>query len=120
MGTRISGAENVYAAAEKWVQRALRTDDSLFTPGEAIWSSHWLGELRERFLNGLDVLRGKGFPENLKSLLEGSDPEVYQLVGEVHYVTFLIVWENTTIGGSKKNKEKRINEVLGWSGSRHP
>ena len=45
MGTRITGggAEKVYAAAEKWVQRALRTDDSLFTPGEPVWSSRCSG-----------------------------------------------------------------------------
>ena len=28
-----------------WVERALRTDDSLFTPGVPIWSSRWLREL---------------------------------------------------------------------------
>ena len=56
MGTRITadGAERVYDAAALWVERALRTDDSLFTPGKAIWSSHWLGELRGRFLDDPD------------------------------------------------------------------
>ena len=39
MGSRIEGADSVYAAAELWVERALRRDDSLFTPGESIWSS---------------------------------------------------------------------------------
>ena len=35
MGSRLtaSGTERVYAAARLWVDRALRTDDSLFTPG---------------------------------------------------------------------------------------
>ena len=28
-----TAAENVYVAAEAWVERALRSDDSLFTPG---------------------------------------------------------------------------------------
>ena len=51
MGSRktYDGAEKVYEAAELWVDRALRADDSLFTPGEEIWSSRWLRELRERF-----------------------------------------------------------------------
>ena len=46
MGTRIrgGGADKVYAAAETWVELALRADDSLFTPGKAIWSRRWLGE----------------------------------------------------------------------------
>ena len=54
MGTRIAGAETVYAAAEAWVERALRSDDSLFTPGRRIWTSSWLGELRQRFLDSPD------------------------------------------------------------------
>ena len=56
MGSRktYDGAEKVYEAAELWVDRALRTDDSLFTPGEPIWSSRWLRELRERFLDRPD------------------------------------------------------------------
>ena len=36
MPTRVDGAEMVYAAADTWVERALRTDDSLFTPGTPI------------------------------------------------------------------------------------
>ena len=38
MGSRRTGngEENVYAAAEEWVDRALRADDSLFTPGRPI------------------------------------------------------------------------------------
>ena len=53
MGTRLlaSGTEKVYAAAETWVDVALRTDGSLFTPGKQIWTIQWLGELHQRFLN---------------------------------------------------------------------
>ena len=37
MGSRktYEGAERVYEAAALWVDRALRSDDSLFTPGRA-------------------------------------------------------------------------------------
>ena len=38
MSTRVKGADKVYAAAAKWVKRALWSDDSLFTPGQPIWS----------------------------------------------------------------------------------
>ncbi len=48
------GVENVYAAAQTWVDRALRDDDSLFTPGTPIWTLHGLRELRERFLDRPD------------------------------------------------------------------
>ena len=56
MGSRKThdGVEKVYTAADIWVNRVLRTDDSLFTPGKAIWTSQWLVELHRRFLNQPD------------------------------------------------------------------
>ena len=113
MGTRITGGgvETVYAAAEKWVERALRADDSLFTPGEAIWSSRWLGELHERFLNHPDE-SSDSFLEKLQQQLADSSPEVYQLMGEVLYFYFLIV---TTKNSA--TQQRVIDTVLGWSPS---
>ena len=64
MGTRRPGAEKVYAAAESWVERALRSDDSLFTPGRRIWTSEWLDELHRRFLDRPDV-SGDSFLDKL-------------------------------------------------------
>ena len=114
MGTRITGGgvETVYAAAEKWVERALRADDSLFTPGEAIWSSRWLRELHERFLNHPDE-SSDSFLEKLRQQLADSPPEVYQLMGEALYFYFLIV---TTRNST--NEHRVIDTVLGWSPSR--
>ena len=113
MGTRITGGgvEKVYAVAEKWVERALRADDSLFTPGKAIWSSRWLGELHERFLNHPDE-SSASFLEKLQQQLADSPPEVYQLMGEVLYFYFLIV---TTKNSA--DEQRVINTVLGWSPS---
>ncbi len=104
------GADEVYKAAALWVDRALRTDDSLFTPGVAIWTSRWLRELRERFLNRPDE-GGRDFYQKLTTQLEGSPPEVYQLMGEVLYVQFLVIWHEQMGGVTKKNQ---IEEVLGW------
>ena len=111
MGTRITGggAEKVYAAAEKWAERALRADDSLFTPGKAIWSSRWLGELHERFLNHPS---SDSFLEKFQRQLANRPPEVYQLMGEVLYFYFLIV---TTRNSAKE--QRVIDTVLGWSPS---
>ncbi len=112
MGSRKThdGAEKVYAAAQKWVDCALRADDSLFTPGEAIWSSHWLGELQER-LNKPD--EGEGFFfEKFQRQLAGSPPEVYQLMGEVLYFHFLIVHPTIVWGSTKVDQ---LKQVLGWS-----
>ena len=114
MGSRKThkGADTVYAAAKTWVDRALRTDDSLFTSGVPIWSLRWLGELRKRFLDRPEEWRGPGFFEKLQRLLTDSPPEVYQLMGEVLYVSYLIVSKGA-IGGKKKRG--RIDEVLRWS-----
>ena len=113
MGSRKTheGAEHVYEAAQKWVDCALRKDDSLFTPGKEIWSSRWLGKLREQFLDRPDVGQG-GFYDKLSAQLEGSPAEVYQLMGEVLYVHFLIVWHGAM---KRATKEAQINRVLRWS-----
>ena len=112
MGSRKTGAdfENVYAAAGTWVDRALRDDDSLFTPGRPIWSKTWLEELRRRFLERPDQGEG-GFLSKLRAQLEDSPPEVYQLMAEVLYAQFLIIWKGT-MGGEMKRKQ--IERVLGW------
>ncbi len=101
--------EHVYRAACTWVERALQRDDSLFTPGQPIWSRRWLRELRERFLDKPDD-SSDNFEQKLSRQLAGCPPEVCQLMGEALYVYFLIV--------SKQNsasKERAINNVLGFS-----
>ena len=116
MGSRttMEGVENVYASARTWVDRALRTDDSMFTPGQTIWTARWLVGLRERFLDRHAEWRGPNFFDRLETLLNGSPPEVYQLMGEAVYVTYLIVWRTAT---GRAAKLRRINQVLGWSPS---
>ena len=43
--------------------------------------------------------------------MEGSPPEVYQLMGEVLYTQFLIVWKGGMGGETKKTQ---VEQVLGW------
>ena len=113
MSSRRGYAAKVYEAADLWIASALRSDDSLFTPGTPIWSPEWLGEARTRFLDKPDEWKGAGFFNGkLETVLAGSPPEVYQLVGEALYATYLIVSKGT-IGQARKIE--RINQVLGWS-----
>ena len=105
-------ADKVYEATRKWVDSALRTDGSLFTPGEPIWSSQWLGELHERFLNNPDESKGTSFIDKLQRQLANSPPQVYQLMGEVLYVYFLIV--STDNGDGERGV---IDTVLKWAPS---
>ena len=113
MGSRRTGngVEKVYDAAQAWVNRALKTDDSLFTPGKPIWSSHNLRELRQRFLDG-PAVPGNGFYERLLNALSGGSPEVFRLMGEVLFVHFLIVHQGAV---GTEAKVSGINQVLGSS-----
>ena len=113
MGSRRTGngVEKVYEAAQAWVDRALRADDSLFTPGRGIWTSENLAELRRRFLDRPDI-SGDGFYVKLNRQLDGGPAEVYQLMGEVLFVYFLIVHQSATRGDTKLS---RIYQVLEWS-----
>ena len=111
MGARRTGddADKVYDAAQAWVNCALRSDGSLFTPDKAIWTSAGLAKLRKQFLDRPDE-PGNDFYDKLERQLAGSPPEVHQLMGEVLFVHFLI-------SGNMKgdNKRDRINRVLGLS-----
>ena len=99
--------DKTYAAASRWVDCALRTDGSLFTPGKAIWTRGLLAELHIRFLDQPDEGEGDFF-EKLEGQLSGSTSEIYQLMGEVMYVYFLIL-------ARAGDKQERIERVLGWS-----
>lgn len=111
MSSRIPGpdAEKVYAAAQQWVNRALRADDSLFTPGKPIWTRELLGELRRRFLDQPDSSKDP-FRVKLQRQLAGGSPEVRHLMAEALYFMYLIVLRNQVKG---ETKIARINEVLG-------
>ncbi len=104
------GTERVYAAAEKWIDCALRNDDSLFTPGKPIWSRDRLAELRDRFLEDPDVGTGS-FLEKSATQLEGCSPDACQLMAEMLYVHYLFV---TTNDVGVNTKKKNVEQILGW------
>ena len=92
MGARMKGegVEKVYDAAQLWVDCALRTDGSLFTPEEGIWTLKGLGELRERILDKPNPVVGAKCYEWLPLQLKGSPPQVYQLTKELVFMHLLI------------------------------
>ena len=106
MGSKRRHAANAYAAAQAWVSRALRTDDSLFTPGKSIWTLDHLAEIRQRFLEQPEA-EGSGFHAKVVEQLQGSPPEIYQLMGEAVYFHFLIVSTNNSA-----SEEQVINTIL--------
>jgi 5-methylcytosine-specific restriction enzyme B len=91
----------------------LRRDDSLFTPGRAIWSAHLLDVLDHRFIEQPDLRTHVGFEDKLRGQLRGPPADAIQLMGEILYLYYLPArW---TIRGPMKRA--RVNEVLGWSPS---
>ena len=101
----------LYEATRAWVDAALLDDDSLFTPGREIWSSRWLDELHRRFVIGADEGPDR-FEVKLERQLEGADPAVVQLMGELLFVHFLAA-DRRPIG--RRGKVLNIDRVLGWS-----
>lgn len=101
-----------YDAADLWIDRALRSDDSLFTPGADIWSKDNLGKARALFADKKDEFESGTFPDNLETFLAGSSPEVYQLMGEALYVSYLILYKEVI---NHDTKMANINQVLVWS-----
>lgn len=100
----------VYEAAERWVQSALRNDDSLFTPGRPIWSGVVVDELHRRFVEQPDE-SGDPFHVKLQRQLSGGSDSAIQLMGETLYVHFLVASPDA-VRGSKKREH--IDRVLGW------
>ena len=111
MGSRLAGngADNVYAAASRWVHHALQSDGSLFTPGKPIWSSARLAQVRRNVLDK-PITDTNGFWENLRSQLAGCPPEAYQLIAEALYIHYLA---RTNV--NRATKVNNISQPLGWS-----
>ena len=105
MPSRRADAEYTYAAAEEWVNRALRSQDSLFTPGKAIWTAELLSELRARFLDHPDDTKDP-FYTKVRRQLAGSEPEVFQLMAEAFYFVSLIVWHGQFRAATKLDRIK--------------
>ena len=101
------GCESVYEAASRWVDAALRNDDSLFTPGTAIWSLRNLDDLHDRFVSQPDVS-----DDSFQQFLFGLPPETYQLAAEAFYFHFLLPHPSAVKGDTKRG---HIEGVLEWA-----
>lgn len=99
----------VYEAADKFVEVALRTHDSLFTPGRPVWSDSTIADLHERFVMHPDE-SSASFEQKFQKQLEGAPADTYQLAAELLYVHLL---PGSSTGGNRKRE--LINAVLGWS-----
>ncbi len=106
----LPAAQPIYDAADRFVDAALRSDGSLFTPGHPVWSGVAVEELYRRFAESPD-LSDRSFLEKFRDQLAGAPAAVFQLAGELIYVHLLIA--TGTIGGQAKRS--LITTVLSWS-----
>lgn len=106
-----TGPAQVCNAAGQWVDRCLRRDDSLFTPGRTIWSASVVKDLHERFVERPDESK-RDFMMKFRDQLADAPPETVQLAAETLYVHFLIASAQTV---SPKRKREVIEGVLTWS-----
>ena len=108
---RLSKFEAVGAAGRRWVESALESDGSLFTPDVRIWSQRWLDEIRgrlgERAGESLDLSW-----DTIESRLRDADPAVVQLMAEFLLVAYLPANEKSARAETKRT---RINQVLRYS-----
>jgi len=108
-----AAAEAIYLAAETFVDNALRRDDSLFTPGSAIWSLAGASDLDAGFVQSFtqrpDTTKRR-FAEKFRDQIGDASPQTIQLAAEVLYVYFLI--DIDVLGQTKRTL---IDEVLSWS-----
>ncbi|NEE03789.1 McrB family protein [Phytoactinopolyspora halotolerans] len=105
--------EMIYRATEQWVDAALRRDDSLFTPGEAVWTSSLLDELDQRFVQSPDE-SSDAFHVKLERQLSDASPKAIQLMGEVIFVHLLVASPDSYRADTKRSL---ITRVLGWAES---
>ena len=101
-------APPVYEAAEQFVEVALRTDSSLFTPGTGIWTAEVLDDLHARFVENPDE-SSDSFDVKLQRQLTDAPDTTIQLAAELLCVHFLIA---RSIKG--ETKRRLLKQVLSW------
>ncbi|WP_165485683.1 winged helix-turn-helix domain-containing protein [Protofrankia symbiont of Coriaria ruscifolia] len=82
------GREAVYAAARQVLERGFGTDDSVFTPGRAVWTRENAEDLAFRLERPPPDASGT-FLEKLRAELAGARDEVVQLAAEILFLHYL-------------------------------
>ena len=106
---RYNADPRIFETADAFVGGCLRRDDSLFTPGRAIWSLPYLEGLDRAYVQNPDLGSGS-FEEKLKGQLAGVSSAAVQLMAEVLFVYYLPSRSNI----SGHVKRQKLREVLSW------
>jgi MoxR-like ATPase len=94
-------AEAIRATSEIFVNRGLRSLDSVFAPGRAVWRADVIAELRERFIGRPDV-PGAGFLDKVAVQFDGASDDAKLLMAE------LLCWQILPLEqpGERKKRER--------------
>ncbi len=101
-------AQLVYPVVGAFVERCLNRSDSLFTPGEAVWSDETLDDFQHRFVDQPDGSKDS-FEQKFERQLAGASAGTIQLAAEILCVYFLVP-ERVKL----KTKVGQIERVLAW------
>jgi MoxR-like ATPase len=102
--------QRLYEAASAWREQSLVAGNSLFSPGEAVWTAEYLDELDQKFVQNPDE-GGENFIDKLRSQLNGANNASIRLMAELLWAVNLFP---STIGPAKKRDT--VTEVWSWSG----
>jgi hypothetical protein len=111
---RLPGAERIYQATERWRDRCLLSDGSVFT-GDRLWTSGNLDQLEKYYVLRPEVGPGPGFFQKLRGQLEPVTVGAKQLAAELYWLAMLFP-SNT--GSAKKSQNIRL--LWSWSGDTLP
>jgi len=96
----------LYEAGQRFVDAALRHDDSLFTPGHHIWAQPIIDDFYHRSVDNSDE-SNESFEAKLHGQLDGAPAQTIQLAAEMLLVNLLMPMD---IGAN--TKRARIDAVL--------
>ncbi|MAM59869.1 AAA family ATPase [Maritimibacter sp. UBA3975] len=107
-------ASPVYDAVERWRDRCLLTDGSVFSTEKHLWTEKNLDELDERFVQNLDAGDGDFF-QKLEVQLSGGSPDCKQLMAELDWLLLLFASRIST-----PRKRQDVRRIWSWSGDTLP
>ena len=101
----------MYDLHQRWLSDVLPRGDSLFTPGERVWTTENLDELVRDFVSNPDLTPGKSYLDKLRDQLAQSSDAARQLMAELHVIHFLAI-ATSAISASKKLADLRA--IVSW------
>jgi hypothetical protein len=102
----------VLTAAQKWRDRCLLADGSMFTE-LPLWTADNLRDIQQRFEGNPIVGSSRDFLQKLEIQLKGADSAVIQLAAEVIWFLFLFPSPSSMKADTKRGS---VQTVWSWSG----